>query len=95
MLDSPRPRPPQRSGSGPTAWVSPAFGLVGIGSYLATTIVGLTLIGRWLDGRFETDPLLTMVFLALGLLVGLIGAYRQLQVVLEQSRRRGHEDRTG
>jgi F0F1-type ATP synthase assembly protein I len=68
---------------------------VGIGSYLATTIVGLTLIGRWLDGRFETDPLLTMVFLVLGLLVGLIGAYRQLQVVLEQSRRRGHEDRTG
>ena len=93
MLDSPRPRPPERSGSSPTSWISPAFGFVGIGSYLATTIVGLTLIGRWLDGRFDTAPLLTMVFLALGLLVGLIGAYRQLQVVLEQSRQRGRKDR--
>jgi len=34
-----------------------------------------------------------MVFLVLGLLVGLIGAYRQLQVVLEQSRQRGRKDR--
>ena len=93
MLDSPRPRPPKRGGSSPTKWISPAFGFVGIGSYLATTIVGLTLIGRWLDGRFDTAPLLTMVFLALGLLAGLIGAYRQLQVVLEQSRQRGRKDR--
>jgi len=92
MLDSPRPRPPKR-GSGPANWLSPALGFVGIGSYLATTIVGLTLIGRWLDGRFDTAPLLTMVFLALGLLVGLIGAYRQLQVVLEQSRQQGRKDR--
>lgn len=92
MLDSPRPRPPTR-GSGPSTWISPALGFVGIGSYLATSIVGLTLIGRWLDGRFGTDPLLTMVFLTLGLLVGLIGAYRQLQVVLDQSRQQGRKDR--
>ncbi len=66
-------------------WNSPAFGLVGIGFYLATSIVGLTLVGSWLDGRFETRPVLTLVFLALGLLVGFVGAYRQLMDVVARS----------
>ena len=72
-------------------WNSPAFGFIGIGSYLATSIVVLTLVGRWLDGKFETAPVLTLVFLVLGLVVGLLGAYRQLTTVLalvEERRRR-------
>ena len=75
-------------------WNSPAFGLVGIGSYLATSIVGLTLVGRWLDGKFDSAPTLTLVFLVLGLVVGFLGAYRQLQNVLaliEARRRRGRD----
>jgi F0F1-type ATP synthase assembly protein I len=81
---------------GATIWNSPAFGLVGIGSYLATSIVGLTLVGRWLDGTFGTAPLLTIVFLVIGLLVGFIGAYRQLQTVLAliEERRQRRGDRT-
>jgi hypothetical protein len=76
-------------------WNSPAFALVGIGSYLATSIVGLTLVGRWLDGKFDSGPTLTLVFLVLGLLVGFVGAYRQLQSVLaliEARRRRGQAE---
>ena len=70
-------------------WNSPAFGLIGIGFQLAVSIVGLTLVGRWLDGKFGTDPMLTLGFLALGLLVGFVGAYRRLQEVLElQAERR-------
>lgn len=65
-------------------WNSPAFALVGIGFQLAVSIVGLTLLGRWLDGKFGTDPVLTLVFLVLGLLVGFTGAYRQLREVLAQ-----------
>ena len=69
---------------------SPAIGMVSIGSYLATSIVGLTLVGRWLDGRFDTQPVLTLVFLVLGLVVGLYGAYTQLRRVLrEQAKRSG------
>lgn len=76
-------------------WNSPAFGLVGIGFQLATSIVFMTLLGRWLDGKFETSPILTVVFLFLGLLAGLLGAYRQLQAVLARAeRRRGRGDRT-
>ena len=77
-------------------WNSSAFGLVGIGFQLATSIVFMTLLGRWLDGKFETAPILTVVFLFLGLLAGLLGAYRQLQAVLERAaeRQRGRGDRT-
>jgi hypothetical protein len=76
-----------------TIWNSPAFGLIGIGFYLAISIVGLTMLGRWLDGRFGTEPVLTLVFLALGLVVGFYGAYTQLRDVLrliaERQRRGG------
>ena len=80
MLESVRLQP---TGDGPI-WNSPAFGLTGIGFYLATSIVGLTLVGRLLDGRFDTRPVLTLVFLALGLLLGFYGAYRQLQDLLKR-----------
>ncbi len=69
---------------------SPAIGMVSIGSFLATSIVGMTLVGRWLDGRFDTQPVLTLVFLVLGLVVGFYGAYTQLRRVLrEQARHSG------
>ena len=67
-------------------WRSPAFGLLGIGSYLATSIVGLTLVGVWLDGRFDTKPVLTLVFLCLGLAAGFYGAYRQLRELMDRTR---------
>lgn len=67
-------------------WESPAFSLLGIGSYLATSIVGLTLLGVWLDGRFETKPVLTLVFLCLGLAAGFYGAYRQLREFMDRTR---------
>ena len=67
-------------------WNSPAFGLLGIGSYLATSIVGLTLLGVWLDGRFDTRPVLTLVFLVLGLVLGFYGAYQQLRELTKRTR---------
>jgi F0F1-type ATP synthase assembly protein I len=67
-------------------WNSPAFGLLGIGSYLATSIVGLTLVGVWLDGRFDTRPVLTLVFLVLGLCLGFYGAYQQLRALIQRTR---------
>ena len=82
---------PQENGP---IWNSPAFGLTGIGFYLATCIVGLTLVGHLLDSRFDTQPVLTLVFLVLGLLVGFYGAYRQLQELLSRmDRQRGPKGR--
>ena len=79
MLLSPAASPGRANRPVRGAWNSPAIGLLGIGSYLATSIVGLTLVGHWLDGRFGTEPVLTLVFLALGLMAGFYGAYTQLR----------------
>ncbi len=73
-------------------WNSPAFGLVGIGTYLATSIVGLTLVGVWLDGRFGTRPVLTLVFLVLGLAAGFYGAYTQLRELMDRTREGNNEE---
>jgi len=64
---------------------SPAFALVGIGTSLAVWIVLPTLLGHWLDSRWDTDPLITLVFLVLGLMVGFFDAYRRLRDVIRQS----------
>ena len=64
---------------------SPAFALEGIGTTLAVLIVGSTLFGHWLDQRFGTDPLWTLVFLLLGLMAGFFEAYRRLRDVIRQS----------
>ena len=72
-------------------WNSPAFGLLGIGSYLATTIVGLTLVGHFLDLRFDSEPVLTLVFLVLGLVAGFYGAYRQLTQLIERQQPRDQD----
>ncbi len=64
---------------------SPAFALVGVGTSLAVWIVVPTLVGHWLDSRFETDPLITLVFLVLGLMVGFFDAYRRLRDVIRHS----------
>lgn len=66
-------------------WNSPAFGLLGIGAYLATSIAGMAVVGHLLDGHFETEPVLTLVFLTLGLAAGFYGAYVQLRELMQRS----------
>jgi F0F1-type ATP synthase assembly protein I len=66
-------------------WNSPAFSLVGIGTSLAAWIVVPTIVGHWLDSRFVSDPLITLAFLLLGLMVGFFDAYRRLRDVMRES----------
>ena len=76
-------------------WNSPAFGLLGIGFFLATSIAGMAVVGNWLDGRFGTEPVLTLLFLTLGLLAGFYGAFTQLRDLLRRlnTRRQGPRGR--
>lgn len=67
---------------------SPAFGLLGIGFALAIWIVGGALLGNYLDGRFDTRPVLTLVFLVMGLAIGFTDAYRRLRMVMARSNRK-------
>jgi F0F1-type ATP synthase assembly protein I len=55
-----------------------------MGTYVALCIVLGTLGGRWLDGQFETEPLLTVVGLFLGLALAIYGALQQLFEVLRE-----------
>jgi F0F1-type ATP synthase assembly protein I len=55
------------------------LGLLGLGTFLATSIVGMAVVGHLLDSRFDSEPVWTLVFLVLGLLTGFYGAYVQLR----------------
>ena len=70
---------------------SPAFALIGLGFSLAFWIGGSAVLGNYLDGRFDSEPLLTLVFLVLGLAIGFYDAYRRLRDVVRANNRKGRE----
>lgn len=57
---------------------TPAFRLFGLGSYVATCIVGATIGGYFLDEALGIGPVLTLSGLALGLVAAFWGGYRML-----------------
>ncbi|MBI2761076.1 MAG: AtpZ/AtpI family protein [Chloroflexi bacterium] len=59
-------------------WVVPAGWLLGIGWYFAICVVLGVLGGKWLDGRFGTDPLFTLIGTFAGLAAALYGGYRTI-----------------
>lgn len=54
-------------------------GLMAVGPVL----IGLFL-GLWIDGRLQTRPLVTLSLAALGIIVGLVGAYRLSSSLTQQ-----------
>jgi ATP synthase protein I len=59
-----------------------ALRLVGIGWYVALCIALGVGGGVWLDGKFDTSPVLTLAGLFLGLLMAFWGGYRMLMDVV-------------
>ena len=56
--------------------------MVGIGWYVAVAISGGVLGGLWLDGRFSSSPLFTLLGLGLGIAVALFGMFRMLMSIM-------------
>ena len=56
--------------------------LVGVGWYVAVAIFGGVVGGLWLDGRFSSGPLFTLLGLGLGIAVALFGMYRMLMSIM-------------
>ncbi|MBI3581179.1 MAG: AtpZ/AtpI family protein [Nitrospinae bacterium] len=55
--------------------------MAGVGTQLVvSTLVGFGM-GRWLDGKLGTRPVLTIVFVLLGLAAGYLNAYKTLKKV--------------
>ena len=57
---------------------------LGLGTQLAATIVLMFFLGRWLDGEFDTEPVLTICFSFLG---GFAGIYNFIKAVLNLNKR--------
>jgi ATP synthase protein I len=44
---------------------------IGLGLQLAVTVTAMVFLGIWLDGHFETKPVLTIVFAFFGVFAGM------------------------
>ena len=60
------------------SWVS----YLGLGVELAATVTIMVFIGVWLDGKFKTEPILTVIFSFLGVASGL---YNFIKTVLKSN----------
>ncbi len=65
--------------------------MLGIGWYLALCLVVGVGLGLWLDRRWDTGIVLTLIGLLLGLLLAIYGAYEML-IPLLRSRQDNEED---
>ncbi len=56
--------------------------MVGVGWYVAVTILVGVVGGLWLDGRFSSSPLFTLLGLGLGIAAALYGMFRMLTSIM-------------
>jgi len=49
---------------------------VGLGLQLALTVGLMVFIGIWLDGKFKTTPILTVIFAFLGVFIGMYPSFK-------------------
>ena len=59
-----------------------ALRLVGVGWFIGLSILLGILGGYWLDGKFGTKPIITIVGLVLGMVVAFYGLYRMLLPII-------------
>jgi len=56
---------------------------LGLGLQLAITVVVMVFLGLWLDGKFDTSPILTIICSALGVFAAL---YNFIKTVLKSGK---------
>jgi ATP synthase protein I len=66
----------------------PVIRLVGVGFYIAFCIIGGILGGLWLDTKFNTQPIFTLIGLILGLVLAAWGVYRMLLPLIYNKKER-------
>ena len=63
-----------------------ALRLVGVGFFIGGSIVLGVLVGLWLDSRLNTEPILVIVGLILGVAVAFYGVYQLLLPLIGNKR---------
>lgn len=66
-----------------------ALRLMGIGWYIGICIVLGVVGGLWLDGKFNTKPILAIVGLILGIIVAFYGTYRMILPNINNKQNKG------
>lgn len=56
-----------------------AFTLIGVGWFVAITIILGAVGGLWLDRKFHTTPILALVGVTLGVALAMYGVWRMLR----------------
>lgn len=69
------------------------LGLAGLGIELAAAVVGLTLLGLWIDRRWATAPWATVICAAIGLVGGLLNFVRSAQRAAARDAERSRDER--
>ena len=62
---------------------------MGVGWYIGGCIVLGVLAGLWLDDKFNTEPILVIVGLILGIMIAFYGVYRMLLPNINKRRNKG------
>ena len=66
-----------------------ALRFIGVGWFIAISILLGVWGGFWLDGKLGTSPIMMIVGLILGLLVAFYGVYRMLLPLIRDRRNKG------
>ncbi len=61
---------------------------LGLGTQLAATIILMFFLGRWLDTKLNTAPILTIVFAFLG---GAAGTYNFIKIALQLNKKNNNK----
>ena len=67
-----------------------ALGMVGVGFFVAGSIILGVLGGRWLDGRLNSEPLFLIIGLLLGIVVAFYGVYTMLRPLMDDKQDKGN-----
>ena len=67
-----------------------ALRLIGVGFFIGGSILLGVMAGLWLDSRLNTEPILVIVGLILGITVAFYGVYRMLLPFIGNKRDRGN-----
>jgi ATP synthase protein I len=67
-----------------------ALGLLGVGFFVAGSIILGVVGGRWLDGRLNSEPVFLIVGLLLGIVVAFYGVYTMLRPFINDKQDKGN-----
>jgi len=67
-----------------------ALGMLGVGFFVAASIILGVVGGRWLDSKFNSEPLWLIIGLLLGIVVAFYGVYAMLRPFLNDKQDKGN-----